>query len=390
MRAGLDVSVLRHGVGSGSAAYAYRLARAFLEHGMVDRLVLYTAARMGPEGRRVLRELARLGGEVCRGPAPWRWSPDAAWWLPVSAPAPPFFREIDVYHFGELHWPPGETVPLVAHVHDLTAILSPEHHTRLNRMLHRRRLRWIGRHAERVVAISESTRSDIARLSSILPERIDVTHLARGTDAADCPDAAAAERGRTLESLQLGGRRFVLCVGTLEPRKNHVRLVQAFERLSESFADVHLVIAGSEGWGSAGIRQAVRASQASARIHVVGPVSSNTLDALYRSATVFAYPSLYEGFGLPILEAMAAGAPVLTSTTSSMPEVAGDAAVLVDPRSVTAIRLGLERLLGDAALRDRLSAAGRERESRFTWEKTARRTIESYHRAIATFGGARD
>jgi alpha-1,3-rhamnosyl/mannosyltransferase len=176
-------------------------------------------------------------------------------------------------------------------------------------------------------------------------------------------------------------------VGTLEPRKNHARMIRAFEGLPERFSDLRLVLAGGWGWRCRPIREAIQASPARARIRVLGTVPDADLMALYQLARVFAFPSLYEGFGIPLLEAMAAGTPILTSNVASMPEVAGDAALCVDPRSVDALRSGLERLLEDEPLRARLTQAGQRRERDFDWTRTAQQTLETYRCAIAA--GAR-
>jgi glycosyltransferase involved in cell wall biosynthesis len=175
--------------------------------------------------------------------------------------------------------------------------------------------------------------------------------------------------------------RYVLSVGTLEPRKNHARLVRAFDALAATRPDLRLVLAGARGWKSGAVDSAIAAAGARARIHVLGGVSADDLAALYSGATAFAYPSLYEGFGLPVLEAMAAGAPVLTSTVSSLPEVAGDAALLVDPDDSDAMAGAMHELLFDEALRTRLAGMGLARAASFTWERTARATAESLRRA---------
>jgi glycosyltransferase involved in cell wall biosynthesis len=173
---------------------------------------------------------------------------------------------------------------------------------------------------------------------------------------------------------------FVLAVGTLEPRKNLVRLVEAFVAASPPF---QLVLAGARGWANTRLDELIRRHPGVVR--VIGFVPDEELPALYAEATAFAYPSLEEGYGLPVLEAMAAGTPVLTSDRSSLPEVAGDAAVLVDPSDVDAIAAGLGRLLGDEGLRDELARRGRERAAEFTWARTARVTVDYLRSVTSTF-----
>jgi glycosyltransferase involved in cell wall biosynthesis len=164
----------------------------------------------------------------------------------------------------------------------------------------------------------------------------------------------------------------VLAVGTLEPRKNLERLIEAWAAVDPTLrADHVLALVGPCGWDDAPILEAARASGA----RLLGRVSEDELRALYAGCAAFAYPSLYEGFGLPVLEAMAAGAAVITSTTSSLPEVAGDAALLVDPQDTVAITTALARVLADGELRTELRARGPERAAQFSWDRTARETL---------------
>lgn len=382
---GIDVSVLRHGLSNGTAVYCFNLARALLSLPEPPVLRLFFGARSSRDAEVALGELTGLGGTLHRAPPPWSWSPDGAWWLPVRPPMGRFFDGLDVFHLGEFHFPRDVGIPAVATVHDLTTLLLPEQHVWLNRALHARRLRWIREHAARIIVVSESTGRDLTRLLEISPERTVRIYEARGHDSGE-PPAGQVHEARARHGL--GEKPYVLSVGTLEPRKNHERLVRAFSELSPQFDDVHLAIAGGEGWRADGIRQAVEESSAPNRIRLLGPVPGRDLQALYSGARVFALPSLYEGFGLPVLEAMACGTPVLTSDVSSLPEVAGDAALLVDPHSTDAIRDGLERLLGDESLRGRLARRGRERERRFTWRRTAEETMAVY-RGVATERPAR-
>lgn len=378
VRIGMDVSAIRHGLTNGVAVYTANLARALLALPEAPRLVAWFCARESAAAETVLEELAGRGAEVVRGPAPWRWSPDGGWWLPVRPPLAPVLAEVDVFHIGEFHLPPARSsTPYIATVHDLTTVTHPRHHSLVNRAVHRRRLGWIRRHADRVIAVSGSTAHDLEARLGVEPDRVSVVHEARGHAASStvAPSDPAAVQARYRI-----GPRYVLSVGTLEPRKNHVRLIRAFEGLKDRGTE--LVLAGPTGWRAGPIEHAIEASSARDRIHRLGAVAADDLAALYRGATVFAYPSLYEGFGLPVLEAMAAGAPVLTSDSSSLPEVAGDAALLIDPHSVEAIRQGLARLLAHPALRHRLADAGREREAAFSWERAARQTLDVYRTVL--------
>lgn len=372
---GYDVSVVRSGVRSGIAVYTFNLVSALLATAPEARVRLFYGARRSAASESALDRLRGMGATVEYGSAPWTWSRDAAWWLGAQ-PMERFFEGLDVFHAGDLVLPARMPVPCVITIHDLTTVLMPQHHARLNRRLHAKRLEWARAHADRMIAVSAATRDDLVRLG-VAPARIDTIGEAR----SPLPAITDARRSEILRALGLEGRRFVLTVGTLEPRKNHVGLVRAFEGIDDP--ELLLVIAGGPGWHYRDTRRAVLGSSAASRIRLLGAVSAETLAALYRAAHVFAYPSHYEGFGLPLLEAMAAGVPVLTSNRSSMPEVAGDAALLVDPDSTDDIRRGLGRLLADATLRAQLVERGRRREATFSWQRVAAESLATYGAAIA-------
>lgn len=220
------------------------------------------------------------------------------------------------------------------------------------------------RRAAALPCISEATRRDlVARFPRTAPI---ATAIPLAADAAFSEPPALAPGHPELT------RPYVLAVGTLEPRKNLERLVAAWLHLPDDLRDGHdLALVGPRGWDESSILSAARAAGAK----LLGHVTDEELHALYAGAACFAYPSLYEGFGLPVLEAMAAGAPVVTSDVSSLPEVAGDAALLVDPHDVRAIAAAIERLLVEPGLADRLRALGRQRAAHFSWDRTARETL---------------
>jgi glycosyltransferase involved in cell wall biosynthesis len=192
--------------------------------------------------------------------------------------------------------------------------------------------------------------------------------------------AGALDAGDVLMRLKVRAP-YVLFAGTLEPRKNLVRLVRAYRRVAATGLPHALVLAGPLGWHHEALMREI-ALQGPGDIVMTGPLSAEDLDAVYRAADVFAYPSLYEGFGLPVVEAMARGVPTVASTTSSVPEVAGDAALGVNPRSVREIAKAIETILTDTDLAERLASRGRAQAERFSWDETARLTLEVYERVL--------
>jgi len=271
--------------------------------------------------------------------------------------------------------PPGPGQRLVVTVHDLAFRSYPRLFPRSWRMLYRLGTRRAARRADAIIVPSRSTARDLVRFDRADPGRIHVVPL-----AASLPETEV-DPDDVLKRLKVP-KPYVLFVGTLEPRKNCVRLVRAYRRSVARAGLPHaLVLAGPLGWGTQGLHREL-ALQGPGEIHLTGGVGGAELDALYRGADIFVYPSLYEGFGLPPLEAMARGVPTIASATSSLPEVTGDAALAVDPGSVLHLADAIERLLTDRVERERLAAAGRERAAAFTWGRTARMTLDVYESVL--------
>jgi glycosyltransferase involved in cell wall biosynthesis len=268
-------------------------------------------------------------------------------------------------------------------VHDLAFDHHPETAPHHNERWRRLFDGWLIR-AAGIIVPSHATRDDLVRFHRVDPERIDV--VAHGTDAEAFRPAKPNEIEAVRRRHGVGGR-YVLFLGGLEPRKNLASLVRAFGEVTDD--DAWLVIAGGEvRWAPgyvAEVERAIGSLPASRRARVVrtGYVADEERRALLSGAEIVAYPSVYEGFGFPILEAFAANVPVLTSNVSSLPEVAGDAAVLVDPADASSIARGLDELLGDDDLRNVLRAAGTTRVATFTWERCARETVAALRRAYA-------
>jgi glycosyltransferase involved in cell wall biosynthesis len=286
---------------------------------------------------------------------------------------------IDLFHSPDFTLPPltHGTRSLLT-VHDLSFIRDPESaDSALRAYLNRVVPRSVAR-ADHVLADSESTRADLIELYRTPPAKVSV--LYSGVDERFRPVTDSAALNAVRAKYDLGGWPFVLAVGTLQPRKNYVRLIQALAQLP--LPDVCLVIVGGRGWLFGAIFAEVERLGLRARVRFPGFANDADLPALYSAARVLAYPSLYEGFGLPILEAFACGTPVVTSTASSLPEVAGDAALLVPPTDVDALAAALTAALTDDALRADLIHRAQARLPLFSWEKSARQLLKMYERLL--------
>ncbi len=289
-------------------------------------------------------------------------------------------------HVAPFVWPVCRLPPTVVTLHDLGYLVFPEAHPLRQRLYLDLSTRWSAHAAARVIAISQATAADLQRRLGVDPAKVRVIHEAptpppAAHDQAQVdPAMARSHRGHD------GGMRpYALYVGTLQPRKNLVRLIEAYERLCDAgAASFDLVLAGQAGWLSAPIVARARQSRWANQIYLPGYVPDADLAGLWAGACMFVFPSLYEGFGLPVLEAQAQGVPVMSATGSSLPEVAGDAALLVDPTDVEAIAQAMLRLSQDEALRQALIEKGYANVRRFSWEKAAQETLAVLEEAAQT------
>lgn len=278
--------------------------------------------------------------------------------------------------------PPFAGLPVVTSIHDLSFEDVPGLFRRLTELRLKTFVRRSARQSASVVTISEFTKARLIHHYGLDPDRIFVTPLAvtgrwKPLDSEEC--------ARRLHGLDLTSP-FVLAVGNLHPRKNLPRLIRAVAAVRRaSLDDLRLVLVGQRGWRAEKVDSAVAAVDGGAWVRFAGFVDDDTLQALYATARVVAYPSLYEGFGLPVLEALACGAVVVASNAAAIPEAAGSAAVLVDPTRDQAIVEGLLRATTDESLRTQLATAGPRHAAEFTWERCAEQTVAAYRAAI---GGA--
>ena len=383
MKVGIDVSLVA-GERAGGGQYAYQLARALPRVDPEVSYLLYPVFYyiVHPEYPRA--DLPETGNMrvAFRGIRPRDvmsfWRPDA----------PGMFKEwllgpVDVVHSTTFCVPQFRLHKkrLVVTIYDLSFITHPELHLPANVAHCLTGTRLAIEHADAIITISEHTRRDLVERLGAPLERLTVTPLAHDASLARVSDPKRLAAVRKRYGLP---EHFILFLGALEPRKNLPRLLEAYAALPATLRrDVGLVVAGMSGWLNDSIQARVAELGVDRSVRFAGYIDAADLGAVYSLATLLAYPSLYEGFGLPVLEAMACRTPVLTSKVSSLPEVAGDAAVLVEPTDVGAIGTGLQRLLDSPSLRDELASRGIVHAAGFSWERCARQTLDVYRRVTA-------
>jgi glycosyltransferase involved in cell wall biosynthesis len=375
MRIGINIFALSDRLGmAGSGRYILELIRALvkLDHG--HELVLFGNAD----------NLYLLPPNGCqRVDCGWTTAvrPSRLLWEQFALPLALRRYQIDVLHspvFVAPLWVPCASVVTIL---DMTWFSLPGQHTWVKRSYFRTMIPPTARRAARIIAISEASKQDVVALLGMPAEKVVVTYL--GVDLnVFCPEAAEGRAGE-LEARYGVRQPYVLYVGKLEPRKNLPTLIEAFVSIARGFPDHQLVLAGNPGWDFQAIYETAARIPRRERVRFTGFVDEADLPALYAGADLFVYPSSYEGFGIPVLEAMACGTPVITSNVSSLPEVAGDAGLLVDPLDVSELAQAMRRVLTDGQLRQRMRAKGLERAKTFTWKETARRTLQVYEEAYA-------
>jgi glycosyltransferase involved in cell wall biosynthesis len=374
----LDISAVLTTPRTGVGHFVARLTQALLDEPEEFDFRLFASSATVGEG---LREFAERGAWTRCLPIPTQLK--CALWTRFEWPPLAWFTgRADAVH-GAFHLlPPGRNAVRLVTVFDVTNLKYPETHTAESNRLQRQLLTHAAANADRVVVLSESTRADVAELLGVEADRCRVVPGAVDPDEFAGPLDEARLNGLCQ---RLGLRRpYLIHLGTLEPRKNLVRLVEAYNRLGGRHDDVpQLLLAGRPGWGYEPITEKIDRLSLQQRVLRSGYLDRADAVTLLRGAAACAYPSLYEGFGLPVLEAMAAGVPVVSSNASSLPEVAGDAAVLVDPRDVDAIEAGLRTVLEDDEGNAARVDAGRARAGAFTWAASAAALRGVYREALS-------
>ena len=285
----------------------------------------------------------------------------------------------DVFHAPHYILPIGVRAHSVVTIHDCIHLMFPQYLPNRAAYAYARMAMWsAARRSDCILTVSEASKRDILHFFAVPPEKIEVIYNAIDERFSLDPTEEAIARVR--ERYQLD-QRFVLYVGNIKPHKNLVRLIEAFAALRRGeLEDLKLLIIGDEISKLPALRRAVHTLKLHKYVRFLGYQPDDTLAILYRLASVFVFPSLYEGFGLPPLEAMASGTPVITSNVSSLPEVTGEAAVLVDPHDVHSIEHGMRRVLTDPALAASMRVRGLQRAREFSWERSVQRTLEVYQK----------
>lgn len=300
-------------------------------------------------------------------------------WEQIGFPASLRRARIDLLHSPHYTRPFNLPCKSVVTFHDMTFFLFPHLHTPAKRLFFPLAIRASARLADQVLASSESTRQDIIRILKIDARKVRTVHL--GVSPAYRPVTDPQKLASVRSRYQLP-EHFILYVGVVEPRKNLPLLIQAYRLLVERGMQAPLVIAGKMGWMYAEFLRQLQTLQIQEKVHLAGYIPAEDLPIVYNLADVFVYPSIYEGFGLPPLEAMACGTPVITSAVSSMPEHVGEAGMLVAPQDELALADAIQRVFNDPDLRRSLSQKGPPQAAQFTWKKTAQETMQIYRQIL--------
>jgi glycosyltransferase involved in cell wall biosynthesis len=364
MRIGIDAHALGSG-SSGNETYYQQLLQHLAKAATNGNqyVVYYTH----PAGARLVPSSEKLYLKRIRPATP-------LWRIPVGFPLEFRKEKLDVFHAQHII-PPLCKCKTVTTIPDIAYEHFPEFFSRFETLRSKVLIRRSADRADHIITVSDYSKKDIVKTYDIDPRKITVTYEGAGDqyfprDKEKCREQIAAKYGVTAP--------FVLYVGRLQERKNLPRLLSAYARLRKDGVDEKLVLVGKKDWMFGNIHAYVESLGLATSVTFAGYVPSADLPAFYNAAEAFVYPSIFEGFGLPVMEAMACGLPVLTSFGSSLEEIAGDAAVLVEPLSEESITKGLGKLLGDLRLRVRLGQAGLVRSASLSFEKTAERTIEVY------------
>ncbi|HWP53299.1 MAG TPA: glycosyltransferase family 1 protein [Pyrinomonadaceae bacterium] len=371
----MHIAIDAHSVGAklgGNETYATNLIEALAEIDQLNRYTLYVTKREAIE-----RFANRWRNFTVKQTLPH--TPLVR--IPLTLVRELRRHPVDVLHV-QYTAPPLAPCPVVATIHDLAFEHLPETFNRRSWMQMRLTVRRTARRAAQIITVSEYSRQDISRTYKIEPQRILVTPEAARAGFSPVTNETELKKVRKTYGIE---RDYILSLCSIQPRKNLVRLIEAYSLLRQSRPEVklpQLVLAGKRGWLDGETFNAARQSVGGSDILFTGYVGEEDLPALYSGAACFVYPSYFEGFGLPILEAMQCGAPVVAGNRTSIPELVADAGLLFDPFDTSALVEALKRILDDAEYRARLRAKGFLRSGEFSWKETAQLTLKAYEKAF--------
>lgn len=382
MLIGIDASRALRARRTGTERYALEIIRHLLQLPEATRhhWRLYLDATPPPFLATLVQSQLAAQVEFCILPRQRLWTHLALAREVVQRPPDVLFIPAHVLPFV---LPTRRLPPSVVTIHDLGYHVFPQTHSPFQRVYLPWSTRWSAHTAHHLIAVSQATAADLQHYYTTAFSKITVIH------EATTWSSTAWSRAMVRAHYPLPAR-YALYVGTLQPRKNLARLIHAYHQVTRrAMPTWDLVLAGAHGWESQSLHRLVSTLQLTQRVHLLGYVADEALPVLYRDAHFFCFPSLFEGFGLPILEAQTHGVPVMTANNSALPEIAGDAALLVDPTDVDALADAMLQLSQDEVLRQRLIAAGYQNVTRFSWAKAAQETLavlEAVARGIRTRG----
>jgi glycosyltransferase involved in cell wall biosynthesis len=377
VRAAIDyTSAMRQGAGVGR--YTRGLVAALAETDRENQYVLFCAGSAPSAAGWPSNFVVR------RSAIPSRWLTVGWHRMGLPLPAEVFTGDCDLYHSPDFVLPPLRRALGVVTVHDLSFMRLPECADPGLRAYLNKCVPKAVRAANHVLADSWSTRNDLIELLQVCPDKVSVVPGAVEAAFSRVEDSARLEMARARYRLP---QWFIISVGTLEPRKNYPRLISAYSLMRrQTGLPHHLVIAGLPGWLYAAVYDRIQEEGVGEYVHFLGFVPDRDLAALYSLADLMVFPSLYEGFGMPPLEAMACGTPVVSSNNSSLPETVGTAALMVDAEDTEGIADAIARVLGNSRLRTRLTELGRLQAAQFTWPAAAQKLLAAYGQALAEGG----
>ena len=363
MRIGVDLSAIQS-TKSGVDWYSHRVIQEMMN--LLDpgeQLYLFSNRETGFESEAAARANVTVVRSGFSYQEPWR-----------QFVLPGLLRQykIDVCFFTNFVLSVAATCPMVLTIHDLSFRLFPRTHSLRNVIWARSLVPISTRRSSHIIAVSNNTKLDLVRVMNLPSHKISVVH--EGSPEEFNPEPGPEDE----EAMAHYGiiKPFILFVGTLEPRKNLNVLIRSFDQVAKSRHDVHLVLVGRRGWMAQSIFDELERRDLLGRVHITGYVREQYLPAFYRQAAAFVYPSLYEGFGLPPLEAMSSGTPVIVSRSSSLPEVVGDAGLYVNPLDADDLAKAMERIISDSELAADLRRKGFEQAGKFSWKKAAEQTLQ--------------